>query len=60
MAVLRGPKDRRLRFDGNRVILRLLENLDDPLAAFDLCLGRRIEVGAGLGDCGQLVELRQL
>ena len=60
VAVLHRPEDGDLLFDRNRVVLRLLEQLHDALAAIELRLGGGIEVGTELGEGGQLAELRQV
>ena len=45
---------------GKEVVLRLIEQLDDPLAAVDLGLRRRIQLRAELREGGQLSKLRQV
>ena len=60
VAVLDGPDHRHLHFDRHRVMLRLLEELDDALAAIDLGLRRRVELRAELGERRQLAELREV
>ncbi len=60
VAVLHRPEHRHLDLDRDRVVLRLLEDLDDALAAFELRLRLRIEVGAELRERRQFAELRQV
>ena len=60
VAVLHHPEHGDLHFDGNRIVLRLVEELDDPLAAVDFRLRRGIQVGAELRERGQLAKLRQV
>ena len=51
--------DHHLLLDRHRLVLRLLEHLDQPRAALELPLGRRVEVGAELGERLELAVLRQ-
>ena len=60
IAVLHRPENRDLIFDRDRVVLDLLEELDDALAAIEPRLGRGIEIGTELRESGQLAELRQV
>src|SRR3954464_3442024 len=48
--VLHGPKNRSLDFHRNRVVLRLLEKLDDAFAALELGLRLGVEVGTELRE----------
>ncbi len=57
---MHGPEDDRLHFDGDRVVLRLLKDLDDALAEFELLLSFGVEIGAELCERGQFAELRQV
>src|SRR5690606_31974633 len=59
-AVLDGPESGDLLFHGNRVVLRLLEEFDDAAAEVELGLGTGVEIGAELGEGGELAELGQL
>ena len=43
-----------------RLVLGLLEQLDHPVAAVELGLGRLVEVGAELGEGFQLAERREV
>ena len=45
---------------GMRLILRLLQHFGQALAAVELSLGRRVEVGAELREGGQFAELGQV
>ena len=60
VAVLHRPDHRHLHLDRHRVVLPLLEELDDALAAIDLGLRRRVELGAELREGGELAELREV
>ena len=60
VAVLHHPENGHLNLDRNGVVLRLVEQLDDALAAVDLGLRRRIQVRAELREGGQFAELRQV
>ncbi len=51
--------DRHLLLDRHRLVLRLLQHLDQPGAAGELPLGGGVEVGAELGEGLQLAVLRQ-
>ena len=59
-AVLHGPEHRGLHFDRDRVVLRLLENFDDALAALELRLGLGIQIRTELRERRQFAELRQI
>src|SRR5690348_18449770 len=54
IAVGRGVDDHDLPLDRQRPVLRLLEDLDQPLTAAELRLGRLVEVAAELREGGQL------
>src|SRR5688500_20171731 len=56
-AVRRGVDDRHLLLDGDRLILRLLQDLDQAAAAIELRLRRLVEVAAELRERGQLTVL---
>src|ERR1051325_6779203 len=56
VAVLHGPQQGHLLFEWQRIVLRLVEQLDDALAAVDLCLRRRVELGAELRERRQPPE----
>ena len=60
VAVLHHPEHGDLSLDRDRVVLRLVEELDDALATVDLALRGGIEVRAELRERGQLAELRQI
>ncbi len=60
IAVLHRPHDRDLLFDRNRVVLFLLEKLDDALAAIEPRLGGGVEIRAELRKGRQLAELREV
>ena len=46
--------------DVHRLVLRLLEQLDHPVAAVELLLGGLVELGAELGERLELAEGRQV
>src|SRR5688572_10022353 len=46
-----------LLLDGERLILRLLQNFDETAAAIELCLCRLVEVAAELGESRELAVL---
>ncbi len=56
----RREDDRDLLFDRQRRILRLLQNLDQPLTAIQLRLRRLIEIGAELREGRQFAILREI
>src|ERR1051326_1550661 len=58
--VLDGPEHGHLDLNWNRVVLRLLENFHHAFAALDFGLGSGVQVGAELGEGGQLAELSQI
>ena len=58
--VLHRPQNGDLHLDRDRVVLRLLEDFDDALAAFELRLRLGVEVGAELRERRQFAELRQI
>ena len=58
--VLDRPDHGHLDLDGNRVVLRLLEDLHDALAAVDLRLRLGVEVRAELRERRQFAELREV
>src|SRR6266513_6492428 len=60
ITVLHRPKNGDLFFDGDRIVLPLLEELDDSLTAFETRFRRGIEIGAELREGGQLTELREV
>src|SRR6185503_1640950 len=60
VAVCRGEDDRHLLLDGQRLVLRLLQDFDEPLAAVELSLRRLIEVAAELGERRELAILREV
>ena len=59
-SILHRPKNGNLLLDRNRIVLKLLKQLDDALTAIEPCLGCRIEIGTELRERGQLAELRQI
>ena len=59
VAVGHGEDDRDLVLHRHRLVLRLLQHLDQPRAAGELPLGGGVEVGAELGEGLQLAVLRQ-
>ena len=60
IAILHCPEHRDLLLDRDRVVLGLLEELDDALAAIKPRLGRGIEIGAKLRESRQLAELGEV
>src|SRR5215207_11034170 len=56
----RRPEDEHLLLDIYRPVLRLLQNLDEALAARELRLRRAVEVGAELRERRQLAVLREV
>ena len=60
VSVLHRPHDGNLLFDRDRVVLLLLEQLDDALAALESRLGAGIQIGAELSERGKLTELREV
>ena len=60
ITILHRPQDRRLHFDRDRIVLRLLEHFDDALAAFEPRLRLRVEVGTELRERRQFAELREV
>src|SRR4051812_18380988 len=52
--------DRDLPFDGERLVLRLLQNLDEPGAAVELRLRRLVEIAAELRKGRELAILREV
>ena len=60
IAVGAGEDDRDLPLDRQRLVLRLLENLDQPGAARELRLRRLVEVAAELRERRQLAVLREV
>ena len=59
VALRSGEEHHRLLLPGERLELRLLEQFRKALAAVQLLLGQRIEVGAELRERRQLAVLRQ-
>src|SRR5262249_3530161 len=55
-----GEDEGDLLLDRDRLVLRLLEDLDQPRAARELSLGRLVQVAAELREGGQLAILRKL
>jgi hypothetical protein len=55
-----GPDRHDLTLDGLRLVLRLLEDLDDAGSAGELLLRRLVELGAELGEGLEGAELRQV
>ncbi len=55
--VRNGPDDKHLFNDVHRHVLRLLEDLGQAFAAFELVLRRFVEVRAKLSECRQLAKL---
>ncbi len=53
-------QDEHLLLDRKRLVLGLLENLDDAAATLELGEGSRVQLGAELGEGRQLAELRQV
>ena len=51
---------RDLFLDRNRIVLNLLEELDDALAAIEPRLGRGVEIGTELRERRELAELRKI
>ena len=49
-----------LLFHRQRLILRLLENFDEPLAAMELRLRRLVQIAAELRERGELAVLRKV
>ena len=60
VAVGRREDDRDLLLDRERLILRLLQDLDQPLAAVELLLRRLVEVAAELRERRELAVLREV
>src|SRR5205823_14145440 len=60
VTVLHRPHDRDLFFDRDRVVLLLLEQLDDALPALESRFRRRVEVGTKLSKRRELAELREV
>src|SRR5215468_6142195 len=60
VSILNPPKHRYLHFDRDRVVLGLLEDFHDALAAVDLRLRFGIEFRTELCECRQLPKLREL
>src|SRR2546427_2022643 len=58
--VLNDPEQGHLDVDRNRAVLGLVEQLDDALPAIDLCLRRRVQLGAELRERRQLPKLREI
>src|SRR6266478_557715 len=58
--VLNDPEQGHLDLDRNRAVLRLVEQLDDALAAVDLRLRGRVQLGAELRERRELSKLREL
>jgi len=58
--ILHRPHDRNLLFNWNRVVLLLLEQLDNPLTAFEARFGPRVQIGTELRERRQPAELRQI
>jgi hypothetical protein len=56
----RGKNDRHLLFNRERLILRLLQDLDEALAAVELALGGLVQVAAELRECRELAVLRKV
>src|SRR6187397_1411816 len=57
--IAHGPNADNLLFQGDRLILGLLENFLHATAAIQLALGDRVEVATKLGKGRQLAELAQ-
>src|SRR5262245_26940897 len=55
-----GVHDHDLLLDGHRLVLGLLQDLDEPLAARQLVAGRLVQVARELRERGQLAELGQV
>src|SRR4051794_36296020 len=55
-----GEHGRRLKADSHRLILPLLETLDQTLAAIELRLRHLVEVGAELRERRELAVLREI
>src|SRR5688572_25725103 len=55
-----GIDDRHLLLNSERLILRLLQNLDETAAAIELCLRRLVEVAAELREGRELAVLREV
>src|ERR1051325_9870599 len=60
IAVGAGIDHRHLALDRQRLVLRLLENFDQPRAAVELRLRRLVEIAAELRDRRQLAVLREV
>ena len=60
VTVGRGPDPQHLFLDVHRLILRLFQNLCQPLSASELCLRRLVEVRTELTQTLQLAELGQV
>ena len=58
--LVRGIDDRDLLLDRQRLVLRLLQDLDEPRAAIELGLRRLIEVAAELRERRELAILREV
>ena len=58
--MLHRPENRRLRLDGHRLVLGLLEELDDARAAVERGLCAGVEIGAELRERGELAILREV
>src|SRR4029453_8872331 len=52
--------DQDLLLDRQRLILRLLQDLDQALAAIELCLRRLVEIAAEMRECRQPAILRKV
>src|SRR5688572_27076276 len=59
-ALRRGVDDRDLLLDCDRLVLRLLQDLDEPAAPVELRLRRLVEIAAELCERGKLAILREI
>ncbi len=60
VALRAGEHDDDLLLDGHRAVQRLLEQLDQAVAALELGLGDRVELGAERGERLELAELGEV
>ena len=60
IAVLHRPHNRHLFLDRDRIVLHLLEQLDDALTAIEPRFGRGVEIGTELRERRELAELREV
>src|SRR5207249_2668918 len=60
VAASSGEQDQNLLAERQRLILVLLQHLNQVLAAIELCLGCLVEVAAKLRERRQLAELRSI